>query len=152
MKLNFSDDDIHVDGLTVDQMNRSVPEFVSQYYIVNKKATEQEKKDAEDFLLWLTTSETGLDYIVNKFAFVPFNADEDTVLENPLSNDLITYKRVNCILANPFDAAPSSWGLESYGKYIMEDLFTNPDPWSEDKLNDIADECISYWKSGMDEW
>ena len=30
MKLNFSDDDIHVDGLTVDQMNRSVPEFVSQ--------------------------------------------------------------------------------------------------------------------------
>lgn len=72
MKLNFSDDDIHVDGLTVDQMNRSVPEFVSQYYIVNKKATEQEKKDAEDFLLWLNTSETGLDYIVNKFAFVPF--------------------------------------------------------------------------------
>ena len=55
MKLNFSDDDIHVDGLTVDQMNRSVPEFVSQYYIVNKKATEQEKKDAEDFLLWLNT-------------------------------------------------------------------------------------------------
>lgn len=51
---------IHVDGLTVDQMNRSVPEFVSQYYIVNKKATEQEKKDAEDFLLWLNTSETGL--------------------------------------------------------------------------------------------
>ena len=58
MKLNFSDDDIHVDGLTVDQMNRSVPEFVSQYYIVNKKATEQEKKDAEDFLLWL--NQTGL--------------------------------------------------------------------------------------------
>ena len=48
--------------------------------------------------------------------------------------------------------APSSWGLESYGKYIMEDLFTDPDPWSEDELNDIADECISYWKSGMDEW
>ena len=44
MKLNFSDDDIHVDGLTVDQMNRSVPEFVSQYYIINKKATEQERK------------------------------------------------------------------------------------------------------------
>lgn len=152
MKLNFSDDDIHVDGLTVDQMNRSVPEFVSQYYIINKKATEQEKKDAEDFLLWLNTSETGQDYIVNKFAFVPFNADEDTTLENPLSNDLITYKRDNDLLANPFDAAPSSWGLESYGKYIMEDLFTDPDPWSEDELNDIADECISYWKSGMDEW
>ena len=49
MKLNFSDDDIHVDGLTVDQMNRSVPEFVSQYYIVNKKATEQEKERCRRF-------------------------------------------------------------------------------------------------------
>ena len=46
-------------------MNRSIPEFVSQYYIINAKATDEEKKEAEDFLLWLNTSETGQDYIVN---------------------------------------------------------------------------------------
>ena len=152
MKLNFQDEDILVEGLTAEKMNRSIPEFVSQYYIINAKATEEEKKEAEDFLLWLNTSETGQDYIVNQFAFVPFHADENTVLENPLSNALISYKVSNDLLANPFDAVPSAWGTECYGKYIMEELFINPEPWSEEELERIADECITYWKSGMEEW
>lgn len=152
MKLNFSDGHITVEGLTAGQMNRSVPEFVSQYYIINAKATEQERKDAEDFLLWLNTSETGQDYIVNKFAFVPFNADADTHLDNPLSNALIEYKVADDLLANPFDAAPSSWGVECYGKYIMEQLFIDPADWSQEALEKIADECIGYWQSGMEEW
>lgn len=152
MKVNFSESDIQVENLTVEKMNRSVPEFVSQYYIVNAKATEEEKKEAEDFLLWLNTSETGQDYIVNQFAFVPFYADENTVLDNPLSNALISYKVADDLLANPFDAAPSSWGLESYGKYIMEQLFTDPQPWEQKELEKIADECVDYWKSGMEEW
>lgn len=152
MKVNFSDEDISVEGLDVEKMNRSIPEFVSQYYIINAKATEEEKKAAEDFLLWLNTSSTGQDYIVNKFAFVPFNADQGTTLENPLSNALITYKVADDLLANPFDAAPSSWGTECYGKYIMEELFINPDQWQEEDLERIADECVDYWKSGMEEW
>lgn len=152
MKVNFAEEDISVQDLTVEKMNCSIPEFVSQYYIVNKKATDQEKKDAEDFLLWLNTSKTGQDYIVNKLAFVPFNADGNTQLENPLSNDLVTYKTENNLLANPFDAAPSAWGTECYGKYIMENLFTNPEPWEESELEAIAEECIDYWKSGMEEW
>lgn len=152
MKVNFSDEDIQVEGLDVEKMNRSIPEFVSQYYIINAKATEEEKKDAQDFLLWLNTSETGQDYIVNKFAFVPFNADEDTKLDNPLSNDLISYKVKDDLLANPFDAAPSAWGLESYGRYIMEELFVDPEKWSSEQLEKIAQECVDYWKSGMEEW
>lgn len=56
------------------------------------------------------------------------------------------------LLANPFDAVPSAWGTECYGKYIMEELFTNPDEWSGEELEKIADECIDYWKSGMEEW
>lgn len=152
VKVNFAEEDILVDGLDVEKMNRSIPEFVSQYYIINKKATDEEKKEAEDFLLWLNTSATGQDYIVNKFAFVPFSADESTRLENPLSNDLVTYKTADDLLANPFDATPSAWGTECYGKYIMEKLFTNPESWTEEELTEIADECISYWKSGMEEW
>lgn len=152
MKLNFADEDIQVDGLTVEKMNRSIPEFVSQYYTINAKATEEEKRDAEDFLLWLNTSETGTEYIVNQFAFVPFNADENTVLTNPLSNSLISYKTTGDLLANPFDASPASWGTECYGKYVMEELFTNPDEWGEEELEEIAEKCIKYWKSGMEEW
>lgn len=152
MKLNFDDSDITVEGLDIEQMNRSIPEFVSQYYVINAKTTEQERKDAEDFVLWLNTSETGTDFIINRFAFVPFNADENTKLDNPLSNELINYKLKGNLLANPFDAAPAAWGTEMYGKYLMEQLFINPEDWSEETLRDIAQECIDYWKSGMDEW
>lgn len=152
MKLNFEDSDITVEGLNVKQMNRSIPEFVSQYYVINAKATEQERRDAEDFVLWLNTSETGKDFIINRFAFVPFNADEHTKLDNPLSNELINYKLKGNLLANPFDAAPAAWGTEMYGKYLMEQLFIDPEDWSEERLYDIARDCIDYWKSGMDEW
>lgn len=152
MKLNFDDSDIIVEGLDVKQMNRSIPEFVSQYYVINAKADQQEKKDAEDFVLWLNTSETGKDFVVNRFAFVPFHADEDTKLDNPLSNELIRYKLEGNLLANPFDAAPSTWGTEIYGKYLMEQLFINPEDWTAKELEEIADDCIDYWQSGMDEW
>lgn len=43
MKLNFADEDILVEGLTAEKMNRSIPEFVSQYYVINAKATEEER-------------------------------------------------------------------------------------------------------------
>lgn len=152
VKVNFSDEDIMVEGMTVDKMNRSIPEFVSQYYIINVKATMEERKEAEEFVLWLNTSETGKNYIINEFAFVPFNADEKTVLSNPLSNALITYKTEDNLLANPFDAWPASWGIECYGKYIMEELFTNPEKWSDEKMEEIAAKCVKYWKSGMEEW
>lgn len=152
MKLNFDDSDITVEGLDVRQMNRSIPEFVSQYYVINAKATEQERRDAEDFVLWLNTSETGKDFIINRFAFVPFNADENTKLDNPLSNELIRYQLEGNLLANPFDAAPAAWGTEMYGKYLMEQLFIDPQDWPEETLTDIAQDCIDYWKSGMDEW
>ncbi len=152
MKLNFEDSDVTVEGLDVRQMNRSIPEFVSQYYVINAKATEQERRDAEDFVLWLNTSETGKDFIINRFAFVPFNADENTKLDNPLSNELIRYKLEGNLLANPFDAAPAAWGTEMYGKYLMEQLFIDTKNWQENTLKDISRECIDYWKSGMDEW
>lgn len=152
VKVSLNNDDIMADGLTAEKMNQSIPEFVSQYYVINAKATEEERKEAEDFVYWLNTSDAGLDFIINDFAFVPFNADENTELDNPLSNDLIEYKVKNNILANPFDAAPANWGTESYGKYIMEDLFTNPNEWTDEELNTIADKCIRDWKSGMEEW
>ncbi|MDO5416196.1 MAG: ABC transporter substrate-binding protein [Lachnospiraceae bacterium] len=152
MKLNLTDADIQVEGLTVEQMNRSIPEFVSQYYVVNSKCTEKEQEEAEAFLLWLNTSETGMDYIVNQFAFVPFQAEEGTVLDNSLSNALVRFKAAGNILSNPFDAAPSAWGTEMYGRYLMEELFIQPETWDGARLEEIAGECVEYWKSGMEEW
>ena len=149
MKVNLDDSDITADGVTVDSLNHSIPEFVSQYYVINAKATEEEQKTAEDFLAWLYTSETGKDYIVNQFAFVPFNADGTTELDNPLSNDLIYYMTNNAVLGNDFDAFPESWGLNTIGKTIQEQLFTNADTWDEQVIRSGVKDALASWKESI---
>lgn len=149
VKLNFDKRDIAAENMTVEKMNQSVSEFVSQYYIVNEKASSTEKKNAEDFLVWLYTSDTGKDYILNQFEFVPFNADSNTNLTNPLSIDLISYKNDGNVLSNCFDAVPNSWGVNAYGKVIMENLLTNPDKWSDSDIDAAVDECINYWNKNL---
>lgn len=149
MKVNLEESDITADGVTVDSLNSSIPEFVSQYYVVNAKATEEEQKTAEDFLAWLYTSETGEDYIVNQFAFVPFNADSNTELDNPLSNDLIYYMNNNQVLGNDFDAFPESWGLNTIGKTIQEQLFTNADSWDEEVIRTGVKDALESWKESI---
>lgn len=145
MKLPFTDEDIKVKGLTAEKFNESIPEFVPNYYVINKKVSSDEQKKAEEFLVWLNTSDTGKKFITDEFAFVPFNAGKDTKLENPLSNDLITYKKEGNILSNAFNGAPNSWGQEAYGKILQEQYFTKVQ-WTEADYAKVADYCIQKWK------
>ena len=138
-------------SVTVDKMNSSIPEFVSQYYVINKKDSEEEQKAAEDFLVWLYTSDTGKDYITNKFAFVPFNADESEKLENPLSNSLVYYMSNDLVMGNDFDAFPESWGLNTIGATIQEQLFTNPDQWDENTIRTGVEDALTKWKDSIKE-
>ena len=149
LKVNLTDSDITAEGVTADKMNTSIPEFVSQYYVINAKDTQEEQKAAEDFLVWLYTSDTGKDYMVNKFGFVPFNADSSTKLDNPLSNDLVYYMENNAVLGNDFDAFPESWGTNTIGKSIQEQLFTNPDSWKEDEIRKDVKDALAIWKESI---
>lgn len=150
MKVNLEAGDIAAEGVTVEKINSSIPEFVSQYYIINAKATEEERKAAEDFLLWLNTSDTGIDFITNKFAFVPFNADSSMELENPLSNALIWYMQNDLVLGNDFDAFPESWGLNTIGAFIQEKLFTNANEWSEDAIREGVKSAVDSWVESIE--
>ncbi|MDR2471834.1 MAG: extracellular solute-binding protein, partial [Treponema sp.] len=76
VKMPFKAADItRTDGMTVDKLNRSIPVFVPNYYAVNALASEDEKKMAYDFLVWLNTSPAGQKFLVEDFAFIPYNAD-----------------------------------------------------------------------------
>ncbi|NDL66472.1 ABC transporter substrate-binding protein [Anaerotalea alkaliphila] len=145
MKLPFADEDIQVEGLTAEKFNRSIPEFVAQYYSINRKVEETEQVAAQEFLVWLNTTETGQRFIVEEFAFVPFNASADTRLENPLSTDLIVYMREGNVLSNPFNGAPTSWGPESYGKFMMENLLVK-EVWTQEDVDAMVETCITQWK------
>lgn len=148
IKIPVTQSDIAIDGMTVEQFNSSIPEFVPSYYAINAKVSEEEQQAAQDFLVWLNTTEAGKKAIVEEFQFVPFNADESVRFENPLNNDLIDYKVAGKILSNPFNGTPDggTWGQNVFGSIIMEQYYTNPEPWGEDSYLAIAQESVQKWK------
>ena len=91
------------------------------------------------------------DYITNKFAFVPFNADENEKLENPLSNSLVYYMSNDLGMGNDFDAFPEAWGLNTSGATIQEQLFTNPDQWDENTIRTGVEDALTKWKDSIKE-
>ena len=56
-----------------------------QYFCINSQASEEDQKAAEDFLVWLISSETGKELVSKKLQLVtPFNTMADAEYENPL--------------------------------------------------------------------
>ncbi|MDE7285924.1 MAG: extracellular solute-binding protein [Lachnospiraceae bacterium] len=51
--------------------NKSIAVGVPSVWCVNIDASDNDKQLAKDFLNWLYTSETGTDYLTNKFGFIP---------------------------------------------------------------------------------
>lgn len=71
-----------------EKMDR-LPVGVPNNWVVNKNS--QYKEEAKDFLEWMATSETGQDYMVNKFKFIPaFKSIEANDL-GPLADDILAY-------------------------------------------------------------
>ena len=145
IKLPVTQEDIHVEGLTPEQMNSTIPVFASMYYVINNKNDEEHKKAAQDFLVWLNTSQTGMKYITEVFQFIPYNADpETTTVSNALGNSIIKYVNQGGTLANPYNGAPSNWGGNTVGTYIMQNYLAKP-VWDQNDYNNIADYAVSQW-------
>lgn len=145
VKLPVSDEDIHVEGLTAAEMNSTIPVFASMYYVINNKNDEEHKKAAQDFLVWLNTSETGMKYITEVFQFIPYNADpETTTVSNALGNSIIKYVNMGGTISNPYNGAPSNWGGNTVGTYILQNYLAKP-VWDENDYNKIADYAVSQW-------
>jgi raffinose/stachyose/melibiose transport system substrate-binding protein len=146
VKMPFKPADIvRNDGMTVEKLNRSIPVFVPNYFAVNRLATEEEKKLAYDFLVWLNTSVTGQRFLVEEFAFIPYNADPAlTTVPNSLGNSIIGYMKTGDIIAAPYHGAPASWSGDVVGLRLMENYLTKP-VWTETDYSDIADYAIEQW-------
>ena len=55
----------------------------------------------------------------------------------------------NAVLGNDFDAFPESWGLNTIGKTIQEQLFTNADTWDEDVIRSGVKDALESWKESI---
>jgi raffinose/stachyose/melibiose transport system substrate-binding protein len=145
VKMPYKAADLVRSDTSVEKLNRSIPVFVPNYYAVNALATDEEKKYAYDFLVWLNTSPTGQRFVVEDFAFIPYNADPAvTTVPNSLGNSIIGYIKAGDIIAAPYLGAPASWSSDTVGKYIMEQYMVKP-VWTEADYSDIADYAIDQW-------
>jgi len=117
--------------------NDKVAVSVPAAWYINTDATDEEKAAAKAFLEWLYTSETGTDYLMNQFGFVP--VVDGMVSENldPLSQSISDAAKSGSI---PW--VMSNWpaGLITTAlSPITQEFFTNPSMTGAeliDKLND----------------
>jgi raffinose/stachyose/melibiose transport system substrate-binding protein len=146
VKMPFKSADItRTDGMTVDKLNRSIPVFVPNYYAVNALASDADKKLAYDFLVWLNTSDTGKRFLINDFAFIPYNADPaTTTVPNSLGNSIISYIKAGDIISAPYNGAPAQWSGEVVGLKLMEDYMTKA-VWTQADYEAIADYAVDQW-------
>lgn len=145
IKMPFAQDDIKVEGLTVEHMLESIPVFVPNYYCINDKVSDKEKELAQEFLVWLNTSEEGQKFVVQDMAFIPYNADPSkTSAGYSLGDSIISYMSEDKTLTNAYAGAPVGWATENFGLHMMEN-YLNTAKWSETAYGDIADYAISSW-------
>ncbi|GGO06642.1 ABC transporter substrate-binding protein [Saccharibacillus kuerlensis] len=152
IKLPLQQEDIQVEGLTVEQFNRSVPQFVPSYYAINTKVTEREQELAQQFLVWLNTTEEGRRTIVEDFQFIPYNADDSVKFENTLNNSLIQYQLAGDTLSNPFNGSPAGgayWGQEVFGSILQERYYNREGEWTPEDYRTIAEQSVQGWQDVM---
>ena len=145
VKMPFATEDVVAAGRTVESINTSIPVFVPNYYVINAKVSEQEQKWAEQFLVWLNTSEAGKKFVTEDMAFIPYNADTtNTVVPNSLGNSILEYIKEGKTLSNPYAGAPTNYVGNTVGQYIMENYLTKAE-WTEDDYKDIANYGVTKW-------
>ena len=151
IKMPFVQSEIRVKGYTVGGMNSTIPVFVPMYYAINNDADEAHKKAAQDFLVWLNTSEEGKKFIVETLAFVPYNVDAATVTgKTSLANSLIEYVRRGNTLTDPYHGAPNNWSSNMVGTKIYESYLTK-ETWTQQDYEDIADYAIRKWIEAIED-
>ncbi|MFW5736810.1 MAG: ABC transporter substrate-binding protein [Halanaerobium sp.] len=75
-----------------DYGNNEISVGVPSYWTVDEsQSTEAEQEAAKEFLNWLFTSETGQDYYINEFNFIPAFDNFEVSPEDNLSDSILEY-------------------------------------------------------------
>ena len=93
------------------------------YYVINAKASAEEKKAAEDFLYWLYSSEMGKRFVREELGFIaPFDTFSSTDAPNdPLAKEVLSYMQSDTVKNVPwrFAAIPSLRLKEDFGASLL---------------------------------
>ena len=127
--------------------SRGLAVGTENYICINEKASEKERKMAEDFLYWLFSSETGKRYVTEYFGFLsPFSTfDEDELPVDPLSREVIRYTRMENVRSIPwnFTLFPSQAFKDALGASLLRYAQGTKD-WSS-----VVSDTVKKWESEM---
>lgn len=115
------------------------------YLCINNKASENAQKEAEDFLYWLFSSETGKKYVQDELGFMtPFETfSEKENPDDPLAQEVIKWMNKEDVHTIPWDFTvfPSQVFKTNFGSDLLQYAQGAKD-W-----NTVKKETVSDWKS-----
>ena len=129
----------------VKNVNRGITAYSPRYYCMNAKSNERQRAAAQKFLTWLSTSDLATKYVVSEFGYAPYNIEDISVVDNPLSRSVLNYISENKVLSGVFKGAPEGWDTDMLGKYLIEQYFSKA-AWSENDYKNIVNYAIDTWR------
>ncbi len=118
-----------------------IPVGVPMYWAINKDKDDAVKDAAKDFINWLYTSDTGKDFVVNKFHFIPpLSGYEDVRPEDALGAAVLEYSEAGKVIPWVFMGYPTGWGENVLGVNIQMYLA------GEASWEDVLNTCIQEWE------
>lgn len=120
--------------------NNKVAVSVPAAWYVNVDATDAEKASAKKFLEWLYTSETGADYLMNKFGFLPVVEGMTSDSLDPLSQSVADAAAAG----NTIGWSLSNWpaGIDSALAPIVSEFFVS-EMTGEELVNSLNDAFVA---------
>ena len=114
------------------------------YLCINKNATAEQQKLAEDFLYWLFSSSKGKEFVTDELDFIaPFNTfDEDEVPDDPLAKEIIRWMNRDNVTTIPwnFTVFPSQTFKENFGASLLSYA------QGAKSFEQVKTEMVSDWK------
>lgn len=125
--------------------NRGLCIGTENYLCINSMAKPEEQQAAKDLLLWLFSSETGKDYVVNRLGFIaPFDTFTDSEKpEDPLSREVLRYMDREDTTSIPwsFTVFPSQTFKEDFGAALLQYAQGSRD-WEY-----VREKVVSSWQT-----
>ncbi|MBM7570807.1 ABC transporter substrate-binding protein [Aquibacillus albus] len=141
MDPEFAANSIGILPIPVEGYEGSIPVGIPNYWAVNSNSDEEVIEVSKDFLDWMYTSETGKDYVLNEFNFIPAYEGYDTEkISDPLSQDIYDYASEGNTIGWVFAGYPSNaWGDilgANMQKYLSDEM-----TWEE-----LIEDSIAKWE------
>lgn len=112
------------------------------FLCINKNATEEQQKLAEEFLYWLYSSETGKKFVTEKLSFIaPFNTfTANEVPDDPLARQVAEWMQKKEVTTIPwnFTVFPNQTFKDNFGAALLS-YAQGAKPWQEVKTLFVED-------------